>query len=47
MPVLDLGLAGGDRLVVDGAFDVALEAAAAAWREAIPRLLGREAATVT
>jgi phosphoribosylformylglycinamidine synthase len=35
-----LGTAGGDRLVVTGAFDVALADAARAWRDALPRLLG-------
>ena len=44
VPVTDLGVAGGDRLVAEGAFDVAVSEAAAAWREAIPRLLGREPA---
>jgi hypothetical protein len=40
----DLGVAGSDRLVAEGAFDVAVSDAATAWREAIPRLLGREPA---
>jgi phosphoribosylformylglycinamidine synthase len=35
-----LGLAGGERLVADGAFDVSLDEAEAAWRGAIPRALG-------
>jgi len=35
----DLGVAGGDRLVAPGAFDVALADAHAAWRDAIPALV--------
>ena len=35
-----LGTAGGDRLVVTGAFDIALADATRAWRDALPRLLG-------
>ena len=46
VPMVDLGVAGGDRLVAEGAFDVAVTEAARAWRDAIPRLLGREAASV-
>ena len=46
VPVLDLGRAGGDRLVAEGAFDISVADAAAAWRGAIPRLLGREPAPV-
>jgi phosphoribosylformylglycinamidine (FGAM) synthase-like enzyme len=38
--VVDLGQATGDRLVMEGAFDVALADAATAWREALPRALG-------
>jgi phosphoribosylformylglycinamidine (FGAM) synthase-like enzyme len=34
-----MGVAGGDRLVVEGALDVALEAATAAWRDALPGAL--------
>ncbi len=37
---IDLGAAVGDRLIVDGAFDVALADARAAWRDAIPAALG-------
>ncbi len=44
VPATDLGVAGGDRLVAEDAFDVSVSEAAAAWREAIPRLLGREPA---
>jgi phosphoribosylformylglycinamidine synthase len=40
VPAVDLGAAGGDRLVVDGAFDVALADAERAWRDAIPNALG-------
>ncbi|MFM8304072.1 MAG: phosphoribosylformylglycinamidine synthase subunit PurL [Actinomycetota bacterium] len=36
---VDLGTAGGDRLVATGAFDVALADAAAVWRDAIPQLV--------
>ncbi len=35
-----LGTAGGDRLVVDGLLDVALERAVTAWRDRIPAALG-------
>jgi phosphoribosylformylglycinamidine synthase subunit PurL len=41
VPALLLGKAGGDRLVADGAFAVPLADAATAWRDAIPRALGR------
>ena len=37
VPASRLGVAGGDRLVADGAFDVALADATDAWRDAIPR----------
>ena len=40
VPAVELGEATGDRLVMDGAFDVALADAATAWREALPRALG-------
>ena len=40
VPVVDLGAAGGDRLIVEGAFDVALDEAAQVWRDAIPAALG-------
>jgi phosphoribosylformylglycinamidine synthase II len=39
VPLTELGVAGGDRLVVDGLLDVALDAAVDAWRNAIPRAL--------
>jgi phosphoribosylformylglycinamidine synthase len=39
VPVTELGDAGGDRLIADGAFDVPLAAATAAWRDAIPAAL--------
>jgi phosphoribosylformylglycinamidine synthase len=41
VPALLLGRAGGDRLVADGAFDAALAEATSAWRDAIPKALGR------
>ena len=44
VPATDLGVAGGDRLVAEDAFDVSVSEAATTWREAIPRLLGREPA---
>jgi len=40
VPAALLGVAGGDRLVVDGLLDVALEDATAAWRDALPSMLG-------
>jgi phosphoribosylformylglycinamidine synthase len=40
IPAADLGAAGGDRLVVHGAFDIALGDAERAWRDAIPRSFG-------
>jgi phosphoribosylformylglycinamidine synthase II len=39
---VDLGSAGGDRLIVRGALDVALPEAEAAWRDAIPRLAAHD-----
>jgi phosphoribosylformylglycinamidine synthase len=41
VPAMRLGEAGGDRIVADGAFSVSLAEATAAWRDAIPRALGR------
>ncbi len=40
VPAQRLGTAGGERLVAEGAFDVALTAATSAWRDAIPAALG-------
>ena len=40
VPAARLGVASGTRLVADGAFDVTLDEAAAAWRGAIPDALG-------
>jgi phosphoribosylformylglycinamidine synthase len=40
VPARVIGTAGGDRLVAAGAFDVALAAAATAWRTALPNALG-------
>jgi phosphoribosylformylglycinamidine synthase len=37
---VDIGVAGGDRLVAEGAFDVPLADATRAWRDAIPAALG-------
>ena len=39
-PCAIIGVAGGDRLVAEGAFDVALADATTAWRDAIPVPLG-------
>ncbi|HMF84103.1 MAG TPA: phosphoribosylformylglycinamidine synthase subunit PurL [Acidimicrobiia bacterium] len=44
VPAADVGVAGGERLVARGAFDVALVDAIAAWRDAIPAVLGVEVA---
>jgi phosphoribosylformylglycinamidine (FGAM) synthase-like enzyme len=41
VPLADIGVAAGNRLVARDAFDVALADAAMAWRGAIPRLLDR------
>ncbi len=40
VPVLDLGVSGGDRFVVAGACDEALADLTAVWRGAIPALMG-------
>jgi phosphoribosylformylglycinamidine synthase len=40
IPAIDIGSAGGDRLIARGAFDVPLVEAAHAWRESIPYALG-------
>jgi len=40
VPAFDLGVAGGDRLVIEGAVDVALADAERVWRDAIPNALG-------
>jgi phosphoribosylformylglycinamidine synthase len=39
VPAAVLGRTGGDRVIVDGAFDLPLDTAADAWRGALPRLL--------
>ena len=39
VPATDLGVVGGDRLVVEGAFDVALSEAEDLWTNAIPRIV--------
>jgi phosphoribosylformylglycinamidine synthase II len=36
VPAVDLGAAGGDRLVVDGLVDVAVDDVVCAWRDALP-----------
>ena len=40
-PLVHLGAVGGDRLVVEGAFSVPVADLASAWRDGIPRVLGR------
>ena len=40
VPAQRLGVAGGDRLVADGAFAVTLADATTAWRDALPNALG-------
>jgi phosphoribosylformylglycinamidine synthase subunit PurL len=40
--VTELGLAGGNRLVIDGLVDVSVADATSAWRRALPRALGLE-----
>jgi phosphoribosylformylglycinamidine synthase subunit PurL len=40
VPAVELGVAGGERLVVRGAFDVGLADAERVWRQAIPAALG-------
>ncbi|MEO6121499.1 MAG: phosphoribosylformylglycinamidine synthase subunit PurL [Acidimicrobiales bacterium] len=40
LAVSTLGVAGGDRLVVDGLVELSLDAATAAWRGALPAALG-------
>jgi phosphoribosylformylglycinamidine synthase subunit PurL len=39
LPVIELGTAGGDRLVVDGLFDLSVQEATEAWQGAIPAAL--------
>jgi phosphoribosylformylglycinamidine synthase len=39
VPAAELGVAGGERLVLEGCFDVALDEAASAWRNALPQAL--------
>ena len=43
VPATAIGRAGGDRIVADGAFDLGLAEATAAWRDAIPIALGHPA----
>ncbi|MGH8993087.1 MAG: AIR synthase-related protein, partial [Acidimicrobiia bacterium] len=42
VPGAELGVAGGDRLVFEGCFDVGLDEAASAWRNALPEALSAE-----
>jgi hypothetical protein len=35
-----IGAAGGDRLVIDGVLDLAVDEAVAAWRDRLPHSLG-------
>ncbi len=41
VPARVIGTADGERIVAQGAFDVALAVAASTWRDALPRLLAR------
>ena len=43
VPISQLGVAGGSRLVVEGLVDVDLVEAVSAWRSALPRALGLDA----
>jgi phosphoribosylformylglycinamidine synthase len=45
VPASDIGVARGDHLVAQGAFDVSLADATAAWREAIPNALAADVTT--
>jgi phosphoribosylformylglycinamidine synthase len=40
---VELGVAGGDRLAFEGCFDVSLDKAGSAWRDALPSALAGEA----
>jgi phosphoribosylformylglycinamidine synthase len=40
VPAAPLGRAGGDRIIIDGLLDIAVEDAVTAWRTALPRALG-------
>jgi phosphoribosylformylglycinamidine synthase len=42
-PLVQLGAVGGDRLEIQGALSVPVAELARAWREGIPRILGRHA----
>jgi phosphoribosylformylglycinamidine synthase len=46
VPAVDLGTAGGDRLVIDGAVDVPLADGERVWHDAIPDALGTGVAAV-
>ena len=43
VPAAEIGVAGGDRLRADGAFDVALADAHRAWSNGLPAALGLDA----
>jgi phosphoribosylformylglycinamidine synthase subunit PurL len=44
VPAVRLGVAGGDRIVADGAFSVSVADATTAWRDAIPAALSADSA---
>ena len=39
LAVVDLGVAGGTRLIIEGSMDLAIDEAGAAWRSALPQVL--------
>ncbi len=39
LAVVDLGRAGGDRLIIEGSMDLAIDQARQAWRSALPQVL--------
>ncbi|MGI8752794.1 MAG: phosphoribosylformylglycinamidine synthase subunit PurL [Acidimicrobiales bacterium] len=39
LAVVDLGVAGGDRLIIEGSMDLSLDEARGAWRSALPQVL--------
>jgi hypothetical protein len=47
VPAVRLGVAGGDRIVADGAFSVSVADATTAWRDAIPAALSVTPASAT
>jgi phosphoribosylformylglycinamidine synthase len=42
VPARDCGMTGGSRVVIDGVCDLTLDAATAAWRDAIPSRVGAD-----